>query len=131
MIFQQPQSSLNPVQDVGRQIAEVLELHRGMKHGPARERALEMLKMVGIPDPERRIKSFPHEMSGGMAQRVMIAMAAGKRGLLIADEQTTALASTIRLAFRTDAASSRADRDGDHPDHPTTSASLSSAIAWP
>jgi ABC-type dipeptide/oligopeptide/nickel transport system ATPase component len=75
MIFQQPQSSLNPVWDVGKQIAEVLEIHRGMRKGPARDRALELLRMVGIPDPVRRLKAFPHEMSGGMAQRVMIAMA--------------------------------------------------------
>jgi peptide/nickel transport system ATP-binding protein len=97
MIFQQPQSSLNPVQDAGRQIAEVLEVHRGMKQGPARERALELLKMVGIPDPERRLKAFPHEMSGGMAQRIMIAMAlACEPELLIADEPTTALDVTIQ-----------------------------------
>jgi oligopeptide/dipeptide ABC transporter ATP-binding protein len=97
MIFQQPQSSLNPVWDVGRQVGEVLEIHRGMKRGPARARALELLRMVGIPDPERRLKSYPHEMSGGMAQRVMIAMAlACEPEVLIADEPTTALDVTIQ-----------------------------------
>jgi oligopeptide/dipeptide ABC transporter ATP-binding protein len=97
MIFQQPTSSLNPVYDVGRQVGEMLELHRAMKRPAARERAAELLEMVGIPDPRRRLAAFPHELSGGMAQRVMIAMAlACEPELLIADEPTTALDVTIQ-----------------------------------
>ena len=97
MIFQQPTSSLNPVYDVGMQLGEVLEIHRAMKRRDARARAEELLAMVGIPDPKRRIDAFPHELSGGMAQRVMIAMAlACEPELLIADEPTTALDVTIQ-----------------------------------
>ena len=97
MIFQQPTSSLNPVYNIGWQIGEVLELHRNLKRGPARERAGELLRMVGIPDPISRLAAFPHSLSGGMAQRVMIAMAlACEPELLIADEPTTALDVTIQ-----------------------------------
>src|SRR5262245_15692002 len=97
MIFQQPTSSLNPVWDVGTQIEEVLRIHRGMKGKQAEARAIDLLRMVGIPDPVRRLKAYPHEMSGGMAQRIMIAMAlACEPELLIADEPTTALDVTIQ-----------------------------------
>ena len=97
MIFQQPQSSLNPVFKVGDQIAEVLQIHKGMKHKEAWDHAVELLTQVGIPDPVKKAHAYPHEMSGGQAQRVMIAMAlALSPKLLIADEPTTALDVTIQ-----------------------------------
>lgn len=97
MIFQQPQTALNPVFKVGDQIAEVLSIHQGMSKEAGLARAIELLQMVGIPEPERRAEAYPHELSGGMAQRVMIAMGlACVPNLLIADEPTTALDVTIQ-----------------------------------
>ena len=97
MIFQQPQTALNPVFRVGDQIGEVLSIHQNFGKEAGYKRAIELLKLVGIPDAERRAQAFPHELSGGMAQRVMIAMAiACNPKLLIADEPTTALDVTIQ-----------------------------------
>ncbi len=97
MIFQEPMTSLNPVYTVGFQIEEVLRRHRGLSKSEARREAVQALSLVGIPDPESRVSHYPHQLSGGMRQRVMIAMALACRPqILIADEPTTALDVTIQ-----------------------------------
>jgi oligopeptide transport system ATP-binding protein len=97
MIFQEPMSSLNPVLTIGDQLCEALKLHRGMNHTAARARAVELLQLVSIPEAEKRLDQYPHQFSGGMRQRIMIAMGMScQPKLLIADEPTTALDVTIQ-----------------------------------
>jgi len=97
MIFQEPMTSLNPVFTIGSQIEEILRLHQDLDRREAEERAVEMLDMVGIPAPKRRVSEYPHQLSGGMRQRAMIAMALScEPNLLIADEPTTALDVTVQ-----------------------------------
>ncbi|HEX7784929.1 MAG TPA: ABC transporter ATP-binding protein, partial [Methylomirabilota bacterium] len=97
MIFQEPMTSLNPVLTIGRQLTEPLEIHLGMSRAESRARAVELLSLVGIPDGARRLRQFPHQFSGGMRQRIMIAMAlACNPALILADEPTTALDVTIQ-----------------------------------
>ena len=97
MVMQDPMTSLNPLKKVGKQIQESIELHQGLKGEEAKKEAIEMLKKVGIPDPERRYNQYPHEFSGGMRQRVVIAIAVACRPqILICDEPTTALDVTIQ-----------------------------------
>src|SRR3954470_15679014 len=97
MVFQEPMTSLNPVLTIGRQLTEGLEIHLGMSSADARKRAEELLGMVGIPDAARRLRQYPHQFSGGMRQRMMVAMAlACNPSLVLADEPTTALDVTIQ-----------------------------------
>ena len=120
MIFQEPMTSLNPAFTIGDQIAEGIVRHRKVSKAEAWERALEMLKKVRIPAPEKRLRAYPHEMSGGMRQRVMIAMAlANDPQLLIADEPTTALDVTIQAQILDPhPPTAGGDRHGHDPDHP-------------
>src|ERR1700694_743578 len=102
IIFQEPMTSLNPLHTIESQIGEILQLHSGIRGAAARARTLELLTQVGIPEPETRLKSYPHQLSGGQRQRVMIAMAlANEPDLLIADEPTTALDVTVQAQILT------------------------------
>jgi len=97
MIFQEPMTSLNPVFTIGNQISEAIEVHQNLSRSEVRKRTIDMLQVVGIPDPEKRLQEYPHQLSGGMRQRVMIAMALScNPELLIADEPSTALDVTIQ-----------------------------------
>ena len=120
MIFQDPMTSLNPVLTIEEQLVETIRAHRQVSRDDARDRAVALLGIVGIPKPETRLKSFPHQFSGGMRQRVMVAMAlALEPKLMIADEPTTALDVTIQaqvLELLRDP--HRTEWDSSHPDHP-------------
>jgi len=112
MIFQEPMTSLNPVYTIGNQISEALRLHQGLSKKDAHERSIDMLQLVGIPLPERRVNEHPHQLSGGMRQRAMIAMALScNPSLLIADEPTTALDVTIQAQILDLMVSLKADLD--------------------
>ena len=112
MIFQEPMTSLNPVYTIGNQISEALRLHQNLNKKDAHDRSIEMLQLVGIPEPERRVNEHPHQLSGGMRQRAMIAMALScNPSLLIADEPTTALDVTIQAQILDLMVSLKADLD--------------------
>ncbi len=120
MIFQEPMTSLNPIMTIGRQLSESPMRHLGLSHAAAQQRAIEALDAVRIAEPKRRLKQYPHELSGGMRQRVMIAMAMACRPkILIADEPTTALDVTVQAQIlRLMKELQRENRHRDHPDHP-------------